>query len=93
MKIMQFDYRKNSNDTSHREFIALTTPTKNYFGLDISELEDEEVAEVVYGVSRFDDLIKEALEHRTQWLKEKGYGTYYRNFSPEKMGKIITEEL
>ena len=93
MKILKFTYSKTPTDTSTREFIVLNPPNKNYFGLDITELGNDELAEVVYGVAQFDKVMKEALEQRTQWVKANGYGSYFRNFNPDKMDKIVTEDL
>lgn len=90
---MQFDYLKSSTDKSHREFLALNNPNTNYFGLDISELEDDEVAEVVFGLAQFDKKIAEAMAERTKWVKEKGYDTYYRYFNPSKMKNMKSEKL
>jgi len=93
MKLMTFNYSKTKEDTSSREFIPLLNPNKNYFGLDISELEDNETAEVVAFLAKSQQQIESLIKSRTNWLKDHGYGTYFRNFSTEKMQDVVTEEL
>ena len=39
MKILEFKYTKDDGKVSQRTVIELNQPSKNYFGIDISELD------------------------------------------------------
>lgn len=93
MKLMKFEYAKTDKDKSNRDFIALNNPSANYFGLDISEFDEEELAEVLQFLITTQKQLEDILANRTNWLKENGYGSYFRNFSKNKMNNVISEEL
>jgi hypothetical protein len=93
MKLMTFNYHKTKEATSSREFIPFSKPNHNYFGLDISELDDFEVDEVVAFLAKSHQKFENLLKERTLWLNGHGYGSYFRNFSKEKMDNVTTEDL
>ena len=90
MKIMHFNYTKSSGKESQRTFIPVTSPAKNYFGIDISELDETDQAEFTLAYEEFH---REFLDKISQVMKQYDISTMYRSFDPEKMTNIISEDL
>jgi len=88
MNIMTFTYNKEGK-LSDRVFIPLTSPTENYFGIDISEL--EVVDQVAFDEELF--RIQDEQKQKMDALMEKYDCNYkYRAFSPQKMTNIVFED-
>ena len=77
MQFIRFQYNKTPTESSERDFVVFTKPTNNYFGIDITELNVEELDRLERGLDIFQEDIDEALANRTRWLKENGFGSYF----------------
>lgn len=88
--MITFKYTKKENDVSNRVFIPLVTPAaKNYFGIDITELSDEDQGIFMAEMS----IIKEENNAKINALMKKFDIVHnFRAFSPEKMSDIVNEE-
>lgn len=90
MKILNFKYTKAAGKVSQRSFLPINAPTNNYFGIDISELSQEEQADFVIN---YEKLQLAFLENVEKLMKEFDIATMYRSFIPEKMEDITADEL
>lgn len=90
MKIINFTYTKTGGKQSTRTYIPVSVPQKNYFGIDISELEETDQAEFSLA---YEELQREHLDKVAQLMKQFDISTMYRSFVPEQMSDIKTEEL
>ena len=88
MNEIHFQYRKSPTDVTLRKAAVLAKPTNNYFTLDTTELNSEEHEELMEGLAALQLNIEEAFNARTSWIKDKGFGSYYRSFSKDKMDMI-----
>jgi hypothetical protein len=89
MKNIQFQYRKTPENPTNREAIVLSEPSNNYFTLDITEVESKERKELEAGLAKLQKEIDGAFSNRTKWLRDNGFGSYFRNFSKDKMSSIL----
>jgi|APSaa5957512576_1039674.scaffolds.fasta_scaffold00616_22 hypothetical protein len=85
MKEINFQYKKTPSEVTLRKAFVLQQPTNNYFTLDTTELNFEEQKELEEGLQMLQQNIDEAFASRTAWVKEHGFGSYYRSFNQEKM--------
>ena len=85
MKNIQFQYRKTPENITSREAIVLNEPSNNYFTLDITEVSDAQRKDLEAGLAKLQKDIDEAFSHRTKWLRDNGFASYFRNFSKDKM--------
>jgi hypothetical protein len=89
MKYIQFQYTKTPTDVTDRKAVVLSEPSNNFFTIDITEFNDEELGELEAGLLLIQSNIDKAFAARTTWLREQGFGSYFRNFNKDKMTKII----
>jgi hypothetical protein len=90
MKILTFKYTKADASTSSRVLLPMTSPAKGYFGVDISELDFEEQAEVAL---KFEALQQEFYDKVGTLLQEYDISKNFRNFLVENMSEIVEDEL
>ncbi len=89
MKILSFTYTKDNGDVSSRDFIPLVNPTaKNYFGIDITELDYEDQ---VFFSKEIQD-IEDRKQAEIKAIMEKyDIAHAFRTFSPSKMSEVVME--
>jgi len=90
MKIKSFKYAKSEKSITDRVVAVLSEPTTNMFGIDITELSDEQSAAFA---AAFDTLQKDYYQRIEYLMKDYDIGTMYRNFNPEKMSDIEVEDI
>jgi len=88
MKNIQFQYRKTPENLTDREAIVLSEPSNNYFTLDITKIDDKEREKLEAGLAELQKEIDSAFSHRTKWLRDNGFGSYFRNFNKDKMSLV-----
>lgn len=88
MKHIQFQYTKTPVEVTQRKAVVLSKPNKNYFTIDITEFNDEEMDELEAGLELLQKEIDDAYAKRTRWLQTNGFGSYFRSFNPDKMKSI-----
>lgn len=89
--IITFKYTKKANDVSDRVYVPMVTPgTKNYFGIDITELDTEKQGQFAEEVRKIDSIQWEAIE---KLMREYDIEHNFRSFVPEKMSDIEVEEI
>jgi hypothetical protein len=88
MNILEFKYTKDDGKASQRTFIEISPPNKNYFGIDISELDiDLQLAfakDIVFLRDRYNRQITDVMTNYD--IKHN-----FRNFDPAKMEDLIVE--
>jgi hypothetical protein len=85
MKTIEFQYRKTPENITDRKAIILTTPSNNYFTLDVTLLDTPNINKLELGLQELQKDIDTAFTTRTKWLRDNGFSSYYRNFSKDKM--------
>ena len=89
MNILEFKYTKDDGKVSQRTVVEIATPNKNYFGIDISELDvDLQVnfaKELVFLKERYTKQVEDVMTNYD--VKHN-----FRNFDPTKMENLIVEE-
>ncbi len=88
MKNIQFHYRKTPENLTQREAIILSKPSNNYFTLDITKIDDKGREKLEAGLAELQKEIDTAFSHRTKWLRDNGFASYFRNFSKDKMSIV-----
>jgi hypothetical protein len=88
MKILEFKYTKDDGRVSQRTVVELSPPSKNHFGIDISELDiDLQLAftkDMNFLKTRYDRQIADVMANYD--IKHN-----FRNFDPSKMENLIVE--
>ena len=88
MKILEFKYTKDDGKVSQRTVVELNAPSKNYFGIDISELDvDLQLAfgkDIDFLKTRYDRQIADVMTNYD--IKHN-----FRNFDPKKMEDSVVE--
>lgn len=85
MKVISFTYTKADKSQSLRTIVALAEPSKNFFGIDISELDIEDQAIFINEL----EVILENKKKEVEELMEKyDIRTNYRTFCPDRMSDI-----
>lgn len=84
-KVMTFQYMKSPNDITDRVFVALGEPSDKFFGVDITELDDEEQGLFMAGVNK---AFEEYTEQLNVLMQEFDIKNNYRYFKPEKMVNV-----
>ena len=88
MKNIHFQYRKTPENPTDREALVLSEPSNNYFTLDITKVDDKEREKLKAGLAELQKEIDAAFSHRTKWLRDNGFGSYFRNFNKDKMSVV-----
>ena len=86
MKVMSFTYTKPGNLVSHRVLAALSQPSPNVFGIDITELEPLEQASFEV------ELAEMLAQHKVEMemlMADYDIVNNYRSFVPERMSNIV----
>ncbi len=90
MKTLSFKYTKSNGKQSDRVIVPISSPSKNVFGIDISELSQEEQA--TFAVQVGEARIK-YMDEVNSIMAQFDVSTMYRNFLADKMGDIVEEEI
>jgi hypothetical protein len=90
MKSMSFRYTKANGDVSTRVFIPIVTPSKNYFGIDISELDIDEQLEFEQAMK---DIYAEKELKLAELMHKYDVRHSFRTFSPERMEDVEVLEV
>lgn len=88
MQIKAFTYTKNPKDISKRSLLVLNEPNTMCRGHDISELSDEQQAELAFKYSKLKDRY---LAEVAILLEEYDVSNSYRQFNPTKMTDVSVE--
>ena len=89
MQYIKFRYSKTPTEISNRKAVVLTEPSNNYFTLDITEFNDEELDELEAGLAKYQEQLDEVFAARTEWLRNAGFNSYYRSFNKDKMNMAV----
>lgn len=90
MKILNFTYTKADGSTSNRTVMPITTPSEGFFGIDLSEVEDEDLVSFVLAYER---LYKEFQEKVDALLVSSDLKYNYRLFLQGNMSDIEHDEI
>lgn len=90
MKILNFTYTKESGETSNRVFMPIFVPTQNYFGVDLTELDDEQVVEFAL---EYESALQDFEMQVQKILAKHDLKRNYRNFNPNNMTDVETDEV
>jgi hypothetical protein len=88
MKILEFTYTKEDGKASQRTVVELSSPHKNYFGIDISELDVDLQVKFAEDINflreRYNKQIGDVMTNYD--VKHN-----FRNFDPTKMENLVVE--
>lgn len=87
---MSFDYEKASGSTSHREFISLSEPTDLHFGIDVTELNEEDRINLTVELARARKVYDNAV---AALMNDYDVNKNFRNFKPSGMTNIESENI
>jgi hypothetical protein len=90
MKIMNFTYTKPDGKTSKRTFVSIRSPFTDYFGVDISELSEEDQAIFTAEMQSIEDAKTNAINELMIKFDVKNN---YRKFLAERMSDISVEDI
>jgi hypothetical protein len=90
MKILTFTYTKSDGSQSARVVLPLTSPSKNYFGIDLSELDYEEQASFALGYELLQDEFNQKVH---ALMKDFDLSKNYRNFLEAQITDLDIDEL
>lgn len=84
---MDFTYKKVSGDTSVRTVAVLSEPNTHVEGIDISQLDNDELIDFV---SAYNNLLDNYNQQQLNLLKKFDLKNNYRKFKPEQMSDVET---
>lgn len=90
MKLMEFTYTKADGTVSDRAVIETVSPTKNYAGLDVSNMPEAEFADFV---QEYRELINSQYDAKMALIHKYDLTHNYRQFIPERMTDVTTEQI
>lgn len=90
MKLMEFRYTKPDGTASDRAVIEIASPTKNYSGLDVSQMPESDFAEFV---QEYRELINSQYEAKMALIHKYDLTHNYRQFVPDRMTDVTTEQI
>ena len=90
MKRLQFTYTKENNDVSKRDLVVISQPSNKYFGIDISELDDNQK---MWFITNLKELRDEYDESFKSLLDEFNLSNRYRQFFQTKMSNVNGSEV
>lgn len=90
MKLMEFNYTKADGTSSQRAIIEVAKPTKNYEGIDVSQMPEPEFAGFV---QEYRQLLNSQYEAKMALIHKYDLTHNYRQFIPEKMTDVVTEQI
>lgn len=85
MQIASFDYTKTSGDVSKRDVLVVSEPTNVVFGIDISELNPDDMAEFLEDYRKVFDAKQREL---AEVMAKYDLANRFRRFTPEGMTNI-----
>ena len=88
MKVLEFNYAKSPSDVSKRVLMVIAEPSKNYFGIDITSLSDEDANEFITRYNRIKDYQNSQVANL---MSDFDLKHNYRNFDPTKMENVNEE--
>lgn len=87
MEFKDFTYVKPGNKTSERTLLVLGQPSKNYFGIDMSDMLTDDFARFS---EKYNTLQREYKESVAKLMADFDLTHNYRQFDPEKMQDVTT---
>ena len=75
-EVKHFSYRKGGGEVSDRKVIILRNPQKLYLGIDVSDLNTDDINDIVEG-------IHEADAQRDKLFEDLDINNRWRSFKPE----------
>lgn len=90
MSLVNFTYTKSDGNISERAFVPLHIPFEDYFGIDVTELSEEDQALFAAEIKTLQDLHNKAI---TSIMEEYDIKHNYRKFLKEKMSDITIENF
>ena len=85
MQIASFDYTKTSGDVSKRDVLVVSEPTNVVFGIDLSELNPDDMAEFLEDYRKVFDAKQREL---AEVMAKYDLTNRFRRFTPEGMSNI-----
>lgn len=85
MQIASFDYTKASGDVSKRDVLVVSEPTNVVFGIDLSELNPDDMAEFLEDYRKVFDAKQREL---AEVMAKYDLANRFRRFIPEGMANI-----
>lgn len=86
--MLSFSYTKDDGKTTQRNIIPISSPTDKYFGIDLSELSEED-----QGIfeARYQEIMdtKDSAIHQLMFDMDVRFK--FRNFIPAKMTNIVSD--
>ena len=90
MKILNFTYTKESGETSNRTLMPITTPSPNFFGVDLTDLDDEAAVSFVL---EYEAALNEFKKKTSDILVKHDLTHNYRTFAEYNMKDIESDEV
>lgn len=87
MEILTFTYVKDTG-TSERVFVPISKPSNKYFGVDVSELDEESQA---LFAQELHQLCNEHKAKTDELMRKYDLAHSFRQFLPEKMQNVVVE--
>lgn len=89
-EIISFTYRKDTGETSNRQLVPFTKPSRCFSGVDISELSEVEQALYMAELNK----VREEYRVKLAELADKfDLNHRYRQFVEDRMTNLKTEQL
>ena len=88
MNLITFTYTKSPTDISQRAYVSLSVPNKNYFGIDVSDLD---VEDQVLFAAEIEEIERDKQMKIELAMDKYDVRTNFRSFNPEKMSNIVEE--
>lgn len=88
MKLTEFTYTKKNGDVSQRAVIVTQVPNKFWQGIDVSELDDDDLAEFVAKLRAIEDRVQ---AERAALMADYDLTYSFRQFDPELISNQTVE--
>jgi hypothetical protein len=79
--MIQFEYEKPDGSKSTRELFVLNKPSDSYFGIDLSEFDEEEK-------SKYNEMLAQLMQSVNEEIENIGLQHNYRRFKEERITGI-----
>lgn len=90
MKLLEFNYTKADGTSSSRAVIEVAKPTKNYEGIDVSQMPEADFAAFVQD---YRELVNQQYLAKMALINKYDLTHNYRQFVPERMTDLVTEQI
>jgi len=90
MRVMTFEYEKASGTVSKRVFVPFVFPSTMWGGVDVSELDTEDQ---VFYITELEEIKKDYAEKLAGLAYKYDLVRSYRQFKPENMANIKSEDI